>query len=134
MASSQVSTRSYFKASVQCTPAPATTIVGIPTATPSVVAPDLFLAPSHSGVALPSVPRKRKAVAPDMFATSSEKSSSLSLIKNVNMEEFIEDLMKTKIQPPAYCCIQELIAKVFLQSLALSFPFLHFKNCFFYIF
>ena len=71
VASSQVSTRSYTKASVQRTAAPTTTVVGSPSATPSAIAPDLVLAPSHSGMTLPSVPRKRKAVAPDTSATSS---------------------------------------------------------------
>ena len=101
-ASSQVSTRSYNKASVQHTVAPATTVVGSPTATPSAPAPDAVAAPAHSGATNPSVPRKRKVIAPDTSATSSEKSSSLSLIENVDMEDLIEDLMKSKIQPPAY--------------------------------
>lgn len=112
VASSQVSTRSYTKASVQRTAAPTTTVVGSPSATPSAIAPDLVPAPSHSGVTLPSVPRKRKAVAPDTSATSSEKSSSLVLIENVDMGELIEDLMRTKVQPPAYRRIQEFITKV----------------------
>ena len=44
--SSQVSTRSYTKASVQRTVAPATTVVGSPSATPSAPAPDAAPAPS----------------------------------------------------------------------------------------
>ena len=111
-ASSQVSTRTYTKASVQRTVAPSTTVVGSPSATPSAPAPDPLPAPSHSDATIPSVPRKRKAVAPDTSATSSEMSSSLSLIENVDMTELIEDLMKTKIQPPAYRRIQEFITKV----------------------
>jgi hypothetical protein len=79
VASSQVSTRSYTKASVPHTPVPVRTVVGSPSATPSTIASDLVPAPSHSGVTLPSVPRKRKALAPDTSATSYEKSSSLSL-------------------------------------------------------
>ena len=39
------------------------------------------------------MPRKRKAIAPHTSATSFEKSSSLSLIENVDMGELIEDLM-----------------------------------------
>ena len=100
--SSQVSTRFYNKASVQRTTDPTTTVVGSPSTTLSAIAPDIDHAPSHSGVTVPSVPRKRKAVAPDTSATSSEKSSSLSLIENVDMEELIEDLMQTKVPPLAY--------------------------------
>ena len=111
-ASSQVSTRSYTKASVQRTVAPATTVVGSPFATPSAPTLAPVAAPSHSGATIPSVPRKRKAVAPDTSATSSERSSSLSLIENVDMEELIEDLIKTKVPPPAYRRIQEFLTKV----------------------
>ena len=103
VSSSQVSTRSFSKASVQRIPA--TTVVGSPTATPFAPSRDLVPAPSHSDVNIPSVPRKRKAVAPDTSATSSEKSSSLSLIENVDMVDLIEDLMRSKVPPPAYCCI-----------------------------
>ena len=121
VASSQVSTRSYTKASVQRTAAPATTVVGSPSAAPSAVAPDLVPTPSHSGVTLPSVPRKRKAVAPDTSATSSEKSSSLSLIENADMCELIEELLRTKVPPPAYRRIQEFLTKVSAYSLVRSF-------------
>ena len=119
--SSQVSTRSYTKASVQPSAAPATTVVGSPSATPSAPAPYAPPAPSHSGATIPSVPRKRKAVAPDTSATSAENSTCHSLIENVDMVDLIEDLMKSKIQPPAYRRIQEFIAKVYFQPLALSF-------------
>ena len=112
VASSQVSTRSYTKASVQRSAAPDTTVVGSPTATPSAIAPDLVPAPSQSALTLPSVPRKRKAVAPDTSATSLEKSSSHVLIENVDMGELIEDFMRTKVQPPAYRRIQEFLTKV----------------------
>lgn len=115
------STRSYTKASVQRTAAPATTVVGSPSATPSAIAPDLVPTPSHSGVTLPSVPRKRKAVAPDTSATSSEKSSSLSLIENADMCELIEELLRTKVPPPAYRRIQEFLTKVSAYSLVRSF-------------
>ena len=86
VASNQVSTLSYIEVSVKRTTTPATTVVGCPIATPSVFASDIVHAPSHRGVALPSIPRKRKAITPDTSATSSEKSSSPSLIENVNME------------------------------------------------
>ena len=110
MASSQVSTRSYTKASVQRTAAPATTIVGSPSAIPQ----DLVHAPSHSGLTIPSVPRKRKAIAPDTSATSLEKSSSHVLIENVDMGELIEDLLRTKVHRLAYRHIQEFHTKVSL--------------------
>jgi hypothetical protein len=112
LASSQVSTRSFTKASVQRTVAPATTVVGSPSAAPSAPHPNLAPVPSHSGATIPSVPRKRKAVAPDTTATSSERSSSLFLIENVDMGELIEDLMKTKVPPPSYRRIQEFLTKV----------------------
>ena len=68
------------------------------------------------------MPRKRKAVALDTSLTSSERSSSLSLIENVDMGELIEDLMKTKVLPPIYCCIQEFLPKVC--AILLFYPFI----------
>ena len=52
VASSQVSTRSFTKASVQRIEA--TTVVGSPTATPSAPSRDLVPTPSHSDVTIPS--------------------------------------------------------------------------------
>jgi hypothetical protein len=121
VASSQVSTRSYTKASVQRTAAPATTVVGSPSATPSAIAPDLIPAPSQSPLTLPSVPCKRKAVAPDTSSTSLEKSSSHVLIENVDMGELIEDFMRTKVQPPAYRRIQEFLTKVSVIIICFAF-------------
>ena len=72
-ASSQVSTRFYTKTSVQRHVAPATTVVGSPTATPSAALASPVVAPSHSGATIPSVRRKTKAVASDTSATSSER-------------------------------------------------------------
>jgi hypothetical protein len=112
VASNQVSTRSFSKPSTQHAPAPATTVVGSLSATPSAIPDDLIPAPSHSGVTLPSVPRKRKAVAPDTSANSSEKSSSPSLIENADMGELIENLMRIKVPAPAYRRIQEFLIKV----------------------
>jgi hypothetical protein len=57
VASSQVSTRSYTKASVQRTAAPAATVVGNPPTTPSAHPPEPVPAPSHSGVNIVSVSR-----------------------------------------------------------------------------
>ena len=121
VASSQVSTRSYTIAYVQRTAAPATNVVESPSATPSAIAPDLVPTPSHSGVTFPYVPCKRKVVAPDTSATSFEKSSSLSLIENVDMGELIKDLMRTEVPPPAYRRIQEFLTKVSAYSLVRSF-------------
>ena len=104
LASSQVSTRSFTKASVQRTAGPATT--------PSAPLPSPIAAPSHSGATNSSVPHKRKAVAPDTFATSSERSSSLSLIENVDMGDLIEELVTTKVPPLAYRRIQDFLTKV----------------------
>jgi hypothetical protein len=120
LASSQVYTRSFTNASVQRIVAPATTVVGSPSAAPSALHPNPAHVPSHSGATIPSVPCKRKAVAPDTSATSSKRSSSLSLIENVDMGELIEDLMKTKVLPPSYRRIQDFLTKV-----CLSFCFFH---------
>ena len=111
-ASSQVSSRSNAKPSVQRNVVPATTVIGSPTKTPSAALANPVVAPSHSGVTIPSVPRKRKAVAPDTSATSSEISSTLSLIENVDMAELIEELRNTKVPPPAYRRIQDFLIKV----------------------
>ena len=53
----------------------------------------------------------RKSVAPETSATSFEKSSSLSLIENVDMGELIEDLMRTKVTFPAYHRMHEFLTK-----------------------
>ena len=129
--SSQVSTGFYTKAFVQRTATPATTVVESPTTTPFTLAPDLDLALSHCGVALPSVPCKRKAIAPDTSATSFEKSSSLSLIENVDMGELIEDLMRTKVTPPTYRCIQKFLIKVCMSFLCFIHSFLRVQHLFF---
>jgi len=111
-ASSPVSICSYTKASVQRTTTPATTVIGSSTATPSDPLANLVAALSHNGATIPCVLRKRKVVAPDTSGTSSERSSCLSLIENVDIEELIEDLMKTKAPPLAYRRIQDFPTKV----------------------
>ena len=110
VASSQVSTRFFTKAFVQHTPA--TTVVASPMAASSAPSWDHVPTLSHSGVTFPSVPRKRKTVAPETSATSLENSSSLSLIENVDMGDLIEDLMRSKVPPLAYRLIQEFLTKV----------------------
>jgi hypothetical protein len=85
---------------------------GSPTATLFAPPPDLVAARSHSGAIIPSVPRKMKVVVTDTSAILLERSSSLSLIENVDMEKLIEDLMKMKVPPPAYRRIQDFLTKV----------------------
>jgi hypothetical protein len=111
-------------------------VVGSPTATPSAPPPNHVAAPSHSGATIPSMPRKRKVVALDTSATSSERSSSLSLIENVNMGELIEDLMKTKVSPPAYRRIQDFLTKVCMSFYCFSLSFIVIEHlfCFFTFF
>ena len=101
-----------MKACVQRNVASVPIVVGSPTAIFFVPGPDHVVAPSHSGVTIPSVPRKRKVVAPDISATSSEKSYYFFFIGNVYIGEFIKDLMRSKIPPPAYYHIQEFLTKV----------------------
>ena len=129
VASSQMSTRSFSKAPIQRAPVPTTTVVGSPMTTPSAPAPDHVPAPSHSDVTIPSVPRKRKVVAPDTSATSLEKSSSLSLIENVDMVDLIEDLMRSKVPPPAYRRIQEFLTKVCATLSCFPLHSFYFNNC-----
>ena len=96
-ASSQVSICSFTKALVQRTTAPTTTVVRSPTATPSALAPYIVAAPSQSRATIPLVPHKNKVVESNTSVVSLEKSSSLSFIKNVDMEELIQDFIKTKV-------------------------------------
>ena len=100
------------KTSVQRTVAPATIVIGIPTTTPFHPLSNVIATFFHSGVTIPSVPRKKQAIALDTSATSSERSITLSLIEDVDMEELIVDLMKTKVSPSAYRRIQEFLNKV----------------------
>ena len=86
--STHMTTRFATKAS-----APNTNVVGSPSIAPSA-APSLTpsailvgpaLAPSQSNISIPFMPRKRKAVALDTSATSSEIPRTLCLIENVDM-------------------------------------------------
>ena len=122
-ASSKVSSRSNAKPSVQRNVVPTTTVVGSPTKTPSADVANPVVAPSYSGVTIPSVPRKRKVVAPDTSATSSEMSSTLSLIENVDMAKLIEELMKTKVPPPTYRRIQDFLIKFCVLSFCFFLQF-----------
>lgn len=97
---------------VERTTAPATIVVGNPIATLFALALDPVAATSHSSATIPLVPRKRKAVALDTSVISLERPFTSFLIENVDIGELIEDLMKTKVSPLAYCCIQEFLPKV----------------------
>jgi hypothetical protein len=105
-------------------------VVGSPTATPSAFFTNLVAIPFHSGATIPSVPRKRKVVASDTSATSSEMSSSLSLIENVDMGELIEDLMKMKVPPLTYRRIQDNLTKVCVPFYCLSLSLMELNICF----
>ena len=101
-ASSQVSIRSFMKTTVQRTTAPTTTVVGSPTTTHSAASSNPITATFQSGATIPLVPCKRKAIASNTSVTFFKRSSTLSLIENVDIRELIEDLMKTKVPFPAY--------------------------------
>ena len=133
-ASSKVYTHFFIKASIQRTVVSATTMVGSPTATPSGHVSDLIAVSSHSGAIIPFMPRKRKVLAPDTSVTSSKRSSSISVIENVDMEELIEDLMKTKVPPPTYRYIQEFLTKVSILFFCLLHSFYEIEHLFFLIF
>ena len=122
-----VSTCSLTKASVQQTAPLSTTVVGSPSASLCAPAPDKIAATSHSGVTIPSVPRNRKAVAPNTSATSWDRSSSLSLIENVDMGNLIEDLMSTKVPLPADRRIQKFLTNVCVSFICLSHSFYEFS-------
>ena len=78
--SSQVSTCYFIKALVQHTVVPTTTMVRSSTVTPSAPSLDPIAALSHSGVTIPLVLHKRKVVARDTSATSSERSFSFFFV------------------------------------------------------
>jgi hypothetical protein len=109
-------------------------VVGSPTTTLSAPFANYVVVPAHSGATIPSVPRKRKAVAHDIFATSSERLSSLSLVENVDMGEFIEDLMKTKVPPLVYRRIQDFLTKVYVSFYCFLYSFLGIKHLVFFTF
>lgn len=71
--SSQVSTHSFTKTSVQRIVALATTVVGSPTATIFAHASDFVAARFHSYITIPLVPHKTKVVVPDTSMTLSER-------------------------------------------------------------
>jgi hypothetical protein len=121
-----------MKALIQCTVAPATTIVGSPTAI--LYAPTLnhVVASSHSGTTILTMPRKKKVVISDTAATSLDMPSIFSLIENVDMGKLIEDLMKTKISSPAYRRLQKFLTKVCVSFFCFSIHFMEFNTYFLY--
>ena len=133
-ASSQVSIHSFTNASVQRYIAQATNVVGSPTANPSAPAPDPIAILFYSGATILSVSRKRKVVAPDTTATFTERSSSISLIENVDMGMLIEDLIKTKVPLLTYRRIQEFPTKVCMLFYYFSHSFHGIKHLFFLFF
>ena len=120
-ASFQVFTCYFTKDSVERIVAPVTT------ATPSAHVPDPLAGPSHNITTIPSVLRKTKAVARDTLATSLERSSSLSLIENVDMGGLIQDLIKTKVYVPFYCFIHSFHGVQHLFILLIFFKKILFK-------
>jgi hypothetical protein len=74
---------------------------------------------------------KRKVVALDTFATSSERSSTTYLIENVDMGELIKDLMKTRVPPPAYHHIQEFLTSVCIPFFCLLYSFYEIEHLYF---
>ena len=69
---------------------------------------------SHSGTSLLSLHRKRKAALLDTSVTSSETPNTLALINNVDMVQLKLDFELARGPLPAYTCIQEFIAKVYM--------------------
>jgi hypothetical protein len=98
-----ITTRSATKATVQASAAPTPTVVG---------SPSVLLAPSHSGATAPAFTRKRKALAAATSVTSSEGTSTYTLIENVYMGDLMEHFNKTKTPHEAFLRIEEFLVKV----------------------
>ena len=159
-ASSQVTTRSYTRATSKCTSVLDTSAIGSPSTAPFIAPPvPIFVAPTpppliapllepssapsvapsptpsdapskqppseqllipcESNVTVPSLPRKRRASIFDTSATSTENSTTLSLIENMDVVEVLEVRQKTETLYLAYNRIQAFLAKV-----CIHFPFL----------
>lgn len=89
-----------------------TTIVRNPSVAPSATLAGMDSTPSHNDVSILYMLHRRRAIASDTFATSLERPSFISLIENVDMGKFIEDLMKTKFLPLAYYRIHWFLTKI----------------------
>ena len=104
-----VVTRSATKAAAKASAAPISTIVGSPSALPSMV----LVVTSQSKATVPSL-RKRKAVAPDASVTSSGAIPISVLIENADMEDLIKVYQVAKKHDPIYIRIQEFLTRVSL--------------------
>jgi hypothetical protein len=98
-----ITTRSATKATVQASAAPTPTVVGSPSVLP---------APSHSAATAPAFTRKRKALAAATSVTSSEGTSTYTLIENVYMGDLMEHFNKTKTPHEAFLRIEEFLVKI----------------------
>ena len=104
-----VVTHSATKAIAEASAAPVSTVVGNPSALPSMV---LAIA-SQREATVPSL-RKRKAVAPDASVTSCGAIPIYVLIENTDMEDLIKVYQIAKKHDPIYICIQEFLTRVSL--------------------
>ena len=104
-----VVTRSATKAAAEASAAHVSTVVGSPSALPSMV----LAVASQSKATVPSL-RKRKAVAPDASVTSSGAIPISVLIENMDMEDLIKVYQVAKKHDPIYIRIQEFLTRVSL--------------------
>ena len=104
-----VVTCSAMKAAAEASAAPVSTVVGSPSALPSMV---LAIA-SQSEATVPSL-QKRKAVALDASVTSSDAILISILIENADMEDLIKVYQVAKKHDPIYIRIQEFLTRVSL--------------------
>ena len=107
-----------------------TTIVRNPSVAPSATLAGMDSTPSHNDVSILYMLHRRRAIASDTSATSLERPSFISLIENVDMGKFIEDLMKTKFLPLAYYRIHWFLTKICVPI----FVFSHFVGSIFFFF
>ena len=103
-----VVTRSATKVVAEAFAAPVSTVVGSPSALPSMV----LAVASQNKATVPL--RKRKAVAPDASITSSVAIPISVLIKNVDMEDLIKVYEVAQKHDPIYICIQDFLTRVSL--------------------
>ena len=104
-----VVTRSATKAATEASATPVSTVVGSPSALPSMV----LAVASQSEATVPSL-RKRKAVASDASVTSSGAILISVLIENADMEDLIKVYQVAKKHDPIYIRIQEFLTRVSL--------------------
>ena len=117
-----ISTRSATKAAVEASAAPI--IVG----SPSIPLVSVVPAPSYSAATAPAFTRKRKALAAATSATSSEATSTYTLIENVYMGDLMEHFNKTKTHHEAFLRIEEFLVKVRVISFHIVPIFFSYKH------